>query len=168
MLNQIEERLVGLEQRLDCMDCDIQSAFKTLQSHLVRVKNGEKLSDDFVLSRRPYNDLSPEKAYKLYQDKDRDFILIDVSVKSYSPPKELPEALKIPLEELSVRHNEIVNKAASVFVISEDGIRSILACEILNRRGYFNVNNISGGYKFWPGIRGIIKEDDSNEDLRSA
>jgi rhodanese-related sulfurtransferase len=45
-----------------------------------------------------------------------------------------------------------------VLVISENGTTSILACEFLNQMGFYNINNISGGYKFWPGYR-KIKQD---------
>lgn len=167
-INQLEEMLTALDKRVSAMDADVKESFQTIQSHLVRIKNSEVLSDDFLLNRRPYNDLSPEKAFKLYQDKDQDFILLDVSIKDYNPERALPEAIKIPLEELGSRHVEIANKAASIWVISEDGTRSILACEILNRRGFYNVNNVSGGYKFWPGIRGVVPGTDLDEDLRSA
>ena len=71
----------------------------------------------------------------------------------YSPIEELPEAMHIPLEELNIRFTEISNKSTPVYIISENGVKSILACEILNECGYYNVNNISGGYKFWPGFR---------------
>ena len=36
-------------------------------------------------------------------------------------------------------------------IISENGLRSIQACEMLVKKGFFNINNISGGYEFWPG-----------------
>lgn len=149
------------------MDGDAGKAFKALQAQMVRIKNGERLPDDFVLNRRTYNDLSPERAMRLYEQKERDFVLLDVSSKSYRPEKELPEALKIPLEELGIRYKELVNKAVSVLIISEDGTRSILACEILNNRGYYNLNNISGGYKFWPAFRQSWDKD-SGRDLEES
>ena len=35
--------------------------------------------------------------------------------------------------------------------MSEDGTNSILACKMLCELGFLNVNNISGGHKYWPG-----------------
>ncbi len=160
-LDRIEKRLDRMEKRLDRMDQQEAIAFKTLQSQMVRIKNGEKLPDDFVLNRRSYNDMSPEKAFSVFQDKDKDFIVLDVSEKGFKAQEEIKEAMHIPLEELGLRYKELSNKAASIMVISEDGTRSILACEMLNHHGFFNINNISGGYKFWPATR-------SHGNLRSA
>ncbi len=149
-LDQIEKRLDKMERRIECMDQDTEKAFKTIQAQMVRVKNGEKLPDDYLLNRRGYNDLSPEKARKLFLEKDRDFILLDVSEKSFGNQDGFSEAIKIPLEELGIRHKELPNKTSTIMVISEDGTRSILACELLNKHGFYNLNNISGGYKYWP------------------
>ena len=55
------------------------------------------------------------------------------------------------MEELYVRFSEIPNKTVPILVISENGLRSIQACEILIKKGFFNINNVSGGYEFWPG-----------------
>lgn len=149
-LNDIDKRLDEFHKKLEQMETKSEQAFRVLQTHLVRIKNGESLSDDIVLNRRPYNDLSPERAFKVYQDKNADFLLLDVSSKEFQPGVPLPEAVQIPLEELAARRSEISGPSTRIIVISEDGVRSILACEILNRLGFYNVNNISGGYKFWP------------------
>lgn len=145
-LNHLEEKLAELDEKLDL-------ALQVERSHLLRIKNKEQVSDDFILRGLGYYDLSPENAYEIFEDKNRDFIFLDVSKKDYRAHDEIAEAIKIPLEELAIRHNEIVNKNVSILVISEKGVRSILACELLNRCGFFNVNNISGGYKFWPGFK---------------
>lgn len=145
-LNKLEKKILNLEQKMDT-SFDIQS------NHIMRVKNGQNLSDDFIINKRGYNDMSPEKAYQIYLNKDADFILLDTSNKEYHPERELPEAIKIPYDELNIRHEELPSKSTSILVISENGTNSIKACELLNSLGYYNVNNISGGYKFWPGLR---------------
>lgn len=119
--------------------------------HLMRIKNNDELSDQYILNGMEYLDLSPEKAYRIYNDIDKDFIVLDVSDKNYVPFKKLPESRFIPLEQLEDKVHEFTNKALCIFVISETGVRSILACKILNKAGFFNVNNISGGHKYWPG-----------------
>lgn len=152
-LNLISNRISNLEERLVRLDEKMDENFKLLRSSLMRLKNKENLSDEFIMSGRSYYDLTPDRAFTNYNTQDRDFFLLDVSQKSYKPYKDLPEAHKIPLEELTIRHTEILNKNVSLYVISEDGTRSILACETLKKLGYTNLNNISGGYKFWPGFR---------------
>lgn len=152
-LNEVMDRLDELEKRMNRLEKESSDEFEIQKCQIMRLKNGDFVSDDYILNGRSYNDLSPEKSWELYNKKDLDFILLDVSQKSFHPLEELPEAINIPLEELNLRARELVNKATRIFVISENGTRSILACEMLNKHGYFNVNNISGGYKFWPGFK---------------
>lgn len=170
-LNEMIDRIDELEKRLNRLEKATDDEFQVQKCQLMRVKNGDYLSDDYVLNGRSYSDLSPEAAWDLYNQRDLDFILLDVTQKSYYPMEELPEAINIPLEELNLRVREIVNKATRVIVISEDGTRSILACEMLNRHGFYNVSNISGGYKFWPGFRELRHkrgDDSEGEEKQSA
>ncbi len=145
-IDRLEGKILELETRLEKM-------MSIERNHLIRIKNGEEVSDEFLLKGRAYNDLSPEKAWKLYQNPDFDFILIDVTSKDYEAFNRLPEALHIPWEDFSDRFAEIQSKTTPIFIISEDGTNSVLACEFLVRLGYYNCNNISGGYKYWKGFR---------------
>ncbi len=156
MLNLINSRLSNIEKQLTHMDEKIDLSVSIQRNHLIRIKNGEDISDEVLLTGRPYNDLTPEKAYELYKKMDIDFILLDVTREDYEVERVLPEAIKIPLESLPERYSELINHTTPILVMSEEGVRSIQACELLIKKGYFNVNNISGGYKFWPGFR--IKE----------
>lgn len=144
-INRLESKVLELEQR-------IERLIEVERNHLIRVKNQEELPDDFIYQGRPYQDIGPDKAWRLYQNKDFDFILLDVSALDYEG-KRLPEALKIPWEELPERFLEIQSKTTPILVICEEGTNSVLACQYLVKRGYFNCNNISGGYKFWKGFR---------------
>jgi rhodanese-related sulfurtransferase len=145
-IGDLEERILQLEQR-------IEQLIQIERNHLIRVKNHEEISDEFIYHGRRYQDLSPEKAWKLYCNKDFNFILLDVSAKDYGPERKIPEALHIPWEEFHDRFYEIASKTSPLLVISEDGTNSVLACEFLVKRGYFNCNNISGGYKHWKGFQ---------------
>jgi rhodanese-related sulfurtransferase len=144
-INRLESKVLELENR-------IEHLIQVERNHLIRVKNREELPDDFIQQGRKYQDLSSEKAWRLYQDKDLDFILIDVSAVNFDGGH-LPEAVKIPWEVFPERFLEIQSKTTPLFIISEDGTNSVLACEFLVKRGYFNCNNISGGHKFWKGHR---------------
>lgn len=148
-IQRLEGKILEIEQRTEKL-------FKIERNHLLRLKNNEELSDDFLVQGRTYNDLSPERAWKLYQNKDFDFILIDVSSKNYSPPKRIPEAIHIPWEEFHLRFQEIQSNTTPILIISEDGTNSVLACEFMVRHGHYNCNNVSGGYKYW---RGFALED---------
>ena len=141
-VERLEGEILRLEQKMD-------ELIQVQRNHLIRVKNHEEIPDEFLYQGQKYHDLSPEKAWRLYNDKDFDFTLLDVSAKSFSPTVTIPEAIKISLEELPERFIELQNKSTPLLIISEDGTNSILACEFLTKRGYYNCNNISGGYRFW-------------------
>lgn len=152
-ISNLKNAVIELQSRLDSLEDKLRRTKNLEKFHLMRIKNNEELSDDFILKNLTYLDLSPEKAFKLYSETDRDFILLDVSKAIYQPFEELPEVKKIPLEDLEYSGHLIHGKSIPIFVISEDGLRSILACKKLSELGFYNLNNISGGYKFWPGFR---------------
>lgn len=152
-INNLTKEIATLEAKIFELEQKLNKALSIERNHLIRVKNKEDLSDDFLYNGRSYQDLTPEKAYKLYKNKDFDFILLDVSSKDYTPEEKLPEALHIPWEELKSRFLEVAQMTTPILVISEDGVKSVLACELLVKRGHYNCNNVSGGYKFWPGFR---------------
>lgn len=152
-LQTFEKEIGRLEGRILELETRIQKLLDIERNHLIRVKNGEELSDDFVQNGRTYMDLSPEKAWRLYRNPDFDFIVIDVSAQDYEAHKRLPEAIHIPWDDFQERFIEIQSHTTPLLIISEDGTNSVLACEFLVKRGYYNCNNVSGGYKFWKGFR---------------
>lgn len=151
-VERLEGEILRLEQKID-------ELVQIQRNHLIRVKNHEEVPDEFLHRGHKYLDLSPEKAWRLYNSKNFDFAFLDVSSKTYTPSVQIPEALKIPMTELPSRFIEIQNKSTPLLIISEDGTDSILACEFLAKRGFYNCNNISGGYRFWKeGELRLIKE----------
>ena len=152
-LQTFEKEIARLEGRILGLETSINKLIEIERNHLIRIKNGEQLSDDFVQNGRAYLDLSPDKAFKMYRNPNFDFILIDVTSMDFEDTSRLPEAIHIPWEDFSDRFIEIQTKTTPLFIISEDGATSVLACEFLVKHGYYNCNNISGGYKFWKGSR---------------
>lgn len=150
-LNIFESQIKSLEKQLALLENKLDQRVQEQRHQLLRVKNHQQLPDEFILNGKKYLDLSPEKAYQLYQDKEFDFILIDVSEEGFVPPVTLPEAIKMPWSSFSELYMDIQSKSTPILIISEDGVHSVLACDFLAKRGYYNTNNISGGYKFWKG-----------------
>lgn len=150
MLEFINNRLTNIEKNISRLDEKLDFSIQLQRNHLIRVKNGEEIDDSAILFGRPYNDLTPHKAFEIYGNKDLDFIIIDVCEANYQRPFELDSVVRIPLEELDRRYAEISSRTTPVLVISENGLRSIQASELLVKKGFFNINNISGGYQFWP------------------
>ncbi|MEI7729676.1 MAG: rhodanese-like domain-containing protein [Verrucomicrobiota bacterium] len=62
----------------------------------------------------------------------------------------LPESRLIPLDELSMRLDELADwKDADLVVYCHHGIRSMHALAILQRHGFLRVQNLSGGIDRW-------------------
>ena len=150
MLEFINNRLTNIEKNITRIDEKLEFSIQLQRNHLIRVKNGEDLDDNTVLYGRPYNDLTPHQALEIYNDRDADFILVDVSERNYNPARQLDGVIRIPLEELNWRYVEISSRTLPILLISEKGLRSIQASELLVKKGFFNINNISGGHQFWP------------------
>ena len=150
-VEELELRVSNLESLIFTLKKKLHDLEQQNRSSTLRLNNQEKLSVDFITTNSRYQDLSPEKAFEFYNNKDRNFILLDVSSKDFKPIADFPEVLNIPLEYLADSLVKIPNQASSILIISEDGIKSILACEYLSKAGYYNLNNISGGYKYWLG-----------------
>lgn len=152
LVNQLTARVAQVEHALNLIQERFDRDIAIQRNHMVRLKNGEKLSDSFIMSGMAYRDLAPQDAWKLFQEEDFDFIFLDVSHKDFQPHHPRPsETLHIPLEELETRIDELRNKTTPIFIISEEGLRSILGCEFLSQQGFYNCNNVSGGWTYWPG-----------------
>lgn len=167
MLEFINNRLTNIEKNIARLDEKLDFSIHLQRNHLIRVKNGEDIDDSAILFGRPYNDLTPQRAYEITSNKDLDFIIVDVSSASYLAPHRLEGVIKIPLEELDRRYAEISSRTTPVLLISENGLKSIQASEILVRKGFFNINNISGGYEFWPKKEASSKDDISELQRRA-
>ncbi len=150
MLEFINSRLNNIEKNIARIDEKLDFSITLQRNHLVRVKNGEEIDDSMILMGRPYNDITPQRAWSIYNNPNIDFFVLDVTARSFKG-KRLDEAVNIPIEELNIRFTEIPSKTVPILVISENGLRSIAACELLVKKGFFNINNVSGGYEFWPG-----------------
>lgn len=157
VLDRISSKLTKLEQKMDKLDEKMELSLSIQRNHLIRVKNNQPVNDEMILLGRPYNDLSPQDALRIYSNPDMDFIFLDVSEPGYEPQTQLQNIIKISLEELPQKYQTYLNHKSPVLIISEDGLRSILACEYLVKKGFFNVNNISGGHEYWPKKNNVVE-----------
>ena len=151
MLEYMNSRLSNIEKNIARIDEKLDFSIALQRNHLIRIKNGDFIDDTMILMGRPYNDLNPHKAFEVFSNPDADFIILDVTRSDYKNDERLEGAIHIPLEELDRRYAEVQSRTTPVMVISEQGLSSIQACEMLVKKGFFNINNISGGYEFWPG-----------------
>jgi rhodanese-related sulfurtransferase len=164
-LNSINDKIAYLQARMVKVEESYDELLSILKSQLIQVKNEIVVTDDAIQYSRPYIDLSPAKAYDFYLDQDRNFVILDVASEFYERPVEMEEAIKIEHKLINNQQFELPGKNTPILVISEDGTTSILACETLNKLGYYMVYNISGGYKFWPGAQDFDDSDENDEDI---
>lgn len=154
LINALAGRVAHIETQVERLRDEMRKEMRNQRQHMVRLKNREELSDSFLLNGHPYHDLSPENAWRVFEDKNADGLFLDVSHADYRPEGGRPEGVKhIPLEELENRLAELPPHHVPLYLISEDGLRSILACEYLNQVERPLCNNVSGGWKFWVGFR---------------
>lgn len=149
-LNAFEAQIKNLEDKILNLEKRLQDEAQLQRSNLIRIKNKEHLTDQFIYKGYKYLDLSPSQAFSLYSDPEKDLIFVDVSSQDFKSRASIPELIHIPWEEFPSRFFEIKSKTTPIFIISEDGTKSILACKFLAKLGYYNCNNISGGHLFWP------------------
>ncbi len=145
-LKNLEHKVFELEKQL----IFFQSIINT---NLIRIKNNQYISDQYILNMNPYIDISAYNAYELFLDENAQYWIIDVESKDYKRPVNLNSVIKIPLEDLEKSLDKIPSKTAPIYIISKDGIKSINACETLVKNHFYNCCNISGGYEKWPDIK---------------
>ncbi len=152
MLEFINNRLANIEKNIAKLDEKLEFSIHLQRNHLIRIKNGHDIDDSVILFGKPYNDITPHRAFEIYNDNNMDFFILDVTNINFDSAKRLKSAIHIPLEDLRSRVAEIQSKTTPILIISERGLRSIQACELMVQKGFFNINNISGGYEFWPSL----------------
>jgi rhodanese-related sulfurtransferase len=157
-LDRIEASLNALERRLDHLEKKLDAAIELNRGYMVKIKNNMYLSDSAILFGMSYCDLSPEMAWDFFNNSDRDFDVLDVSRLGHEVPARIAHSIHIPAENLHDRINEVRSRTRPLLVISENGVNSIKACELLARKGYLNVYNVSGGHEFWPGHKILDKK----------
>jgi len=146
----LENKLKFIEKKLVDIEENVELKNNLIKSNLIRIKNNEYVSSNIILSDLTYNDIDPEKAYKELIKPLCSHIVIDVSEEGHKEIS-IPNSIHIPLESLNERSKELVSKNSHYLIISEKGLRSILACEVLSELGFSNITNISGGHLYWPG-----------------
>jgi rhodanese-related sulfurtransferase len=150
-LEYINSRLSNIEKNIAKLDEKVDFSIALQKNHLIRIKNGDLIDDNMILMGTPYNDINPKQAYEIWNNPDSDIFLLDVTSSSFNTEYRIDDAIHIPLEELSRRYCELQTKTTPILIISERGLRSIQAAELLVRKGFYNINNISGGYEYWIG-----------------
>ena len=74
--------------------------------------------------------------------------IIDIrSIEKYNNGH-IENAINIPLEQLLIKFNKVLNRNEKYYIYCQKGIQSKKMCQILKNNG-FNAINILGGYEAW-------------------
>src|SRR3954470_4704387 len=114
-LQIFEKEIARLEGRVLELEQKLEKLLEIERNHLIRIKNGEEISDEFILNGRPYQDLTPEKAWRLYKNPDYDFVFLDVTSQDFQVAYRPPEALHIPWEQFADRFYELTTRTTPIF-----------------------------------------------------
>lgn len=93
------------------------------------------------------------KALSVYELKkilasDKIPLLIDVREPMEHAKHHLTQSLLIPLRELA-NHFEAFEKTQAIVIYCEEGVRSLLAAQLLANMGFSNVSTLAGGMSAW-------------------
>ena len=106
---------------------------------------GLKLAD-------PYTDITPEEAYNMINDDISypNLIVLDVRTQGEYDSYHICNAILIPYTELDSRISELdPYKDTEIIVYCGSGVRSVIACNILETYDFTKVFNMLGGITAW-------------------
>jgi hypothetical protein len=148
---QLKSQLAETRQELAAMEKYLLATEKKIYTLLTFIKNNDPIPEDMMALDRTYCDLAPHEVIPFYQSKKTPVQVVDVSSEAFSSKnvsaKNFASVIKIPLEKLLLEHEKIAMDLPTL-VISEDGVRSILGCELLFKLNFTYLFNVSGGYEF--------------------
>jgi rhodanese-related sulfurtransferase len=82
-----------------------------------------------------------------------DIIILDCRTKEEFDSGHIEGSINIPLSMITKseldRHN--IGRDAKIYIICRSGARSLVAAQIIERMGYTEVYNVSGGLLAWDG-----------------
>ncbi len=104
--------------------------------------------NEFRHASQNFSSLTPAGAIALINNED--VILLDVREPAETVIGKITKAIQIPVSSITQRIGELDKyKDKNVIVYCKTGARSGLACKALNKAGFENVYNMSGGITAW-------------------
>jgi len=85
---------------------------------------------------------------RMNENKDNDFVILDIRDEASYGRAHIPGAINIPLKELGYRLFSL-DKTKDIIVYCYVGVTSKIACQILASARFKDVYNLTGGIKAW-------------------
>jgi len=131
------------------MNVDVNSNLATNTSYQQIDENNDKFD---LKPADPYTDITVEEAYNMINDDISypDLIVLDVRTQGEYDSYHICNAILIPHTELEARISELdPYKDTEIIVYCGSGVRSVIACDILESYDFTKVFNMLGGIAAW-------------------
>ncbi len=89
---------------------------------------------------------------------EQELVLLDVREGEEFQRGHLPDAMLIPRGVLEGQAPQLLqNPDAEIIVYCGSGMRSALACDVMQQMGYTNVHSMTGGFRAWVQLGGHLE-----------
>ena len=149
-IHQLQTKLDKLTNEFNQYKAQSSKELQITREHFLHSRSGIPLKDWNIKDGSGYIDLTPQQAYEIYQNPNSIYTVVDVSEVQSPENFRFDNLIHCPLDQIESRIDELKSLTGVLLIISENGVRSIIACHKLVKNGLYHSLNISGGYEFWP------------------
>ena len=149
LAGQIEDAKRDAARRAENVAQEAEEKIALLRRMLARIAGGAKLTPQQILEERLYHEIDAREAAQLVATGG--VHVVDVRTPQETSSGIIAGAQLIPIDQLESRMREIPKDDMSTLVYCAGGGRSAAACELLSRKGYEKLYNLSGGFGSWKG-----------------
>lgn len=108
------------------------------------------LLNEMKLATQRFSSLTPAGAVQLMNNEEDNMLLLDVREPAETAAGKIAKAVQIPISGIDKRVSELEkHRGKHVIVYCKNGTRSGIACKALNKAGFEQVYNLSGGLTAW-------------------
>ncbi|MDA8792794.1 rhodanese-like domain-containing protein [Bacteriovoracaceae bacterium] len=148
-INILEQTIQTLETKISRLDRNLKHNVFKMKSNLINFMQTDSLNIESIFKEYNYIDLAPNTFHNITKS-EHPFLILDVSKESSEKAEQFKNQnyYHIPFDQIKDKHGLLPSKIYPTIIISQDGTKSILACEELYKLGFYAIFNVSGGYNF--------------------
>lgn len=144
--SKLQERISNNEKDISKLEQELNYQIKLNRNYIFRLKNNHPISNEMIKLGYSYSEISADQFSEILKKGNKNYLILEVGKHSCFQEK----SIFIPLEEITEKSVRDLNHFTTIYVLSENGVSSVKACNKLVRLGFFNIIHISGGYESFP------------------
>jgi rhodanese-related sulfurtransferase len=117
---------------------------------LARLAAGDSLAPHQVREGHLWVEVTPEEGLAMVEKGVR---ILDVRTPQETASGIIPGAIRIPVDDLPTRAEELPRDHATTLIYCGIGVRSAAACQYLTEQGFDALYSLDGGFSSWPGAK---------------